>query len=125
MNDGTKAQGYGNSRNRAPLLPEQHPNSKKKSNGDGGGGDKHADPAGTAGLPQSKDNNNNDRQQKRKDKKQSKRQLQLAAMKKRPMMKIGTLNSAKRNGMFLHVFRHRRNSLVGSTLASTMTSRWT
>lgn len=45
MNDGTKEQGYGNSRNRAPMLRDlpkkkrqQHPNSKKNNNGGGRGG---------------------------------------------------------------------------------------
>ena len=86
MSEGTKEQGYGNSRNRAPTLrdlpkkkrQQQHPNSKKNTISTNNS--KHGDPAVTAGPPQGKDN---DPQQKRKDKKQSKRQLQVAAMKKK------------------------------------------
>jgi ATP-dependent RNA helicase DDX3X len=82
MNEATKEQGYGNSRNRAPMLRDlpkkkrqQHPNSKKNPSGG-----KHTDPSLPSAPPPGKDN---DPQQKRKDKKQNKRQLQLAAMKKK------------------------------------------
>jgi ATP-dependent RNA helicase DDX3X len=84
-NDTTKKQGYGNSRNRAPMLRDlpkkkqksQHPNSKKNA-----AGGKQAGPTTMNNDPHAH-GQAKDPTQKKKEKKQNKRQMQLAAMKKK------------------------------------------